>query len=132
MTESRPRSARQHRPASVLISVTGAGHENAVTEAVAALRAGIDVPILLGGAAVASEEVAPRLGSDQWTGLDARQVVLCGGATGQPDPALSRPVYSYPGCGSCSQEERWPPLWLGHHDLDITHVWTLDERLASH
>jgi len=68
-------AARQHRPVCVLISVTGAGHQKAVTEAVAALRAGIEVPILVGGAAVANEKVALRLGSDRWTGTDARQVV---------------------------------------------------------
>ncbi len=68
-------AARQHRPVCVLISVTGAGHEKAVTEAVAALRAGIEVPILVGGAVVANEKVALRLGSDRWTGTDARQVV---------------------------------------------------------
>ncbi len=68
-------AARQHRPVCVLICVTGAGHKKAVTEAVAALRAGIEVPILVGGAAVANEKVALRLGSDRWTGTDARQVV---------------------------------------------------------
>jgi len=68
-------AARQHNPICVLISVTGAGHEGAVVEALTALRAGIEVPILLGGAAVANEKVALRLGADRWTGIDARHVV---------------------------------------------------------
>ena len=68
-------AARQHRPVCVLISVTGTGHEKATVEAVAALRSGIEVPILVGGAAVANEKTALRLGSDRWTGTDARQVV---------------------------------------------------------
>ena len=68
-------AARRHRPVCVLISVTGAGHEKAVAEAVGALRSEIEVPILLGGAALADEDAALRLGSDCWTGVDATQVV---------------------------------------------------------
>ena len=68
-------AARQHEPVCVLISVTGAGHDEAITEAMAALKAGSEAPVLLGGAAVADEKVARRFGADRWTGIDARQVV---------------------------------------------------------
>jgi excisionase family DNA binding protein len=116
-------AARQHEPMCVLVSVTGAGHEEAVGEALSALRAVIEVPLLVGGAAVVSEKVALRLGSDRWTGIDARQVV----AAGQSDPALSRARYLYGGRGSWSHKERWAPFRLGQHELDVAHV-AFDER----
>lgn len=69
-------AARQHAPMCVLVSVTGEGHEEAIEETVAGLGA-IDVPVLVGGAAVADEEMAVALGSRDWTGTDALQVVAC-------------------------------------------------------
>ncbi len=68
-------AARQLQAAAVLVSVTGSGHEPAVAETVAALRAGHRRALLVGGAAVPDERAALGLGSDRWTGSDARQVV---------------------------------------------------------
>jgi MerR family transcriptional regulator, light-induced transcriptional regulator len=73
--ESFVSEARKLEPVSVLISVTGASHEEAVAETVAALRLETDRPVLVGGAAVPDERAALALGSARWTGLDARQVV---------------------------------------------------------
>lgn len=68
-------AARQLQPLSVLISVTGSGHEGAVAETVAALRSETHRAVLVGGAAVPDRSAALALGSDRWTGSDARQVV---------------------------------------------------------
>ena len=75
--ESFASAAREHKPICVLVSVTGSGHEESVIQTLAALRAATDVPVLVGGAAVATEEDSVRLGSDRWTGIDARHVVAC-------------------------------------------------------
>ena len=74
-TESFVAAVRQLRPMSVLISVTGAGHETAVAETVAALRSEHESAVLVGGAAVPDERTALAFGSDRWTGSDASQVV---------------------------------------------------------
>jgi methanogenic corrinoid protein MtbC1 len=68
-------AAERFAPACVLLSVTGAGHEAAVAETVAALRNGARWRVLVGGAAVPDEQTAERLGSARWTGRDARHVV---------------------------------------------------------
>ncbi len=68
-------AAERVAPVCVLVSVTGSGHEAAVAEAVAALRSGARCRVLVGGAAVPNEQTARRLGSDRWTGRDARHVV---------------------------------------------------------
>lgn len=75
--ESFVAAARSHKPLSVLISVTGTEHEQPIIETVAALREATDAAILVGGAAVPDEVTALTLGSDNWTGTDARQVVSC-------------------------------------------------------
>jgi excisionase family DNA binding protein len=67
--------AKRLRPVCVLVAVTGADHEEAVADAVSRLRAGTDAALLVGGGAVPDEQTAVALGSDRWTGLDARQVV---------------------------------------------------------
>ncbi len=59
----------------VLLSVTGPGHDDTVRETVRALRAETDAFVLVGGAAVPDETYALGLGSDRWTGRDARAVV---------------------------------------------------------
>ncbi len=59
----------------VLVSVTGSGHAAAVADTVGSLRAETDAAVLVGGAAVADEQAAAALGSDGWTGRDARTVV---------------------------------------------------------
>jgi excisionase family DNA binding protein len=59
------------RLVAVLIGVTSTGHDKTVRAAITALRAaGIEVPVLVGGAAVASSEHAERLGASAWTGAD--------------------------------------------------------------
>jgi excisionase family DNA binding protein len=73
--ESFVAAAKRLRPVCVLISVTGSGHEEAVAQVVSSLRSETDEALLVGGAAVPDEQAALALGSDRWTGLDARQVV---------------------------------------------------------
>jgi excisionase family DNA binding protein len=68
-------TARKLGPVCVLVSVTGSGHEAAVAEAVGSLRSAVCSALLVGGAAVPHEQAALALGSDRWSGLDARQVV---------------------------------------------------------
>jgi excisionase family DNA binding protein len=65
--------AAQHaaRLTAVFIGATSAGHDASIRASVGALRdAGVDVPVLLGGAAIATSERAEDLGADAWTGLD--------------------------------------------------------------
>lgn len=65
--------AAQHagRLVAVFIGATSSGHDAAVRASVGALRdAGVEVPVLLGGAAIASRERAEDLGADAWSGLD--------------------------------------------------------------
>jgi excisionase family DNA binding protein len=73
--ESFVTAAERLRPLCVLLSVTGTGHEAAVADAVRSLRAHTDAVVLVGGAAVPDEQAAVALGSDRFTGVDARQVV---------------------------------------------------------
>jgi excisionase family DNA binding protein len=73
--ESFVAAADQGAPWAVLLSVTGSGHERAVAQTMAALRARSAVHVLVGGAAVPDEHTAHALGSERWTGLDARRVV---------------------------------------------------------
>ena len=59
------------RLVAVLIGATSPGLDESVRTSVAALRAaGIQTPVLLGGAAIATRERAEDLGADAWTGLD--------------------------------------------------------------
>ena len=65
-----------NRLVSVLIGATATGKERAVNPTVAALRsAGVSAPILAGGAAIADDAHAARLGAVGWSGHDARQAV---------------------------------------------------------
>lgn len=68
-------AAGAHPPLCVLLSVTGPGHEAAARTTVAALRSQTAASLMVGGAAVRDAEAALALGSDRWTGTDARQVV---------------------------------------------------------
>ena len=68
-------AAVREAPLCVLISITTAGHEGAVADTVAELRERADTVVLVGGAAVKDERTARALGSDHWTGHDARDVV---------------------------------------------------------
>jgi excisionase family DNA binding protein len=60
----------------VMIGVTTDGRDDAAAEAFAALRrAGVTVPLFLGGAAITDADHARRLGADHWTGGDGRTAV---------------------------------------------------------
>ena len=64
------------RLVTVVIGVTTPGLDDAARSAVAALQAaGLRVPILAGGAAVAGADHAYALGADAWTGRDGRAVL---------------------------------------------------------
>ena len=59
------------RLVAVLIGVTSTGHDKTVRAAITALRAAeVEVPVLVGGAAIATSEHAERLGASAWTGPD--------------------------------------------------------------
>jgi excisionase family DNA binding protein len=59
------------RLVAVLIGATSPGLEASVRSSVKALRAAeVQVPVLVGGAAVPTKELADQLGADAWTGLD--------------------------------------------------------------
>jgi excisionase family DNA binding protein len=65
-----------NRLLAVIIGVTTPDRPAAVRSTIRALRsAGIDAPILLGGAAIGDEAESRRLGADAWTGPDARAAV---------------------------------------------------------
>jgi hypothetical protein len=71
----------------VAIGATTPGRDSAVRAAVRALRrGGIDVPILVGGAAVDDDHHAHRLGG-RWSGRDGSSAVAAveAAATGVPD-----------------------------------------------
>jgi excisionase family DNA binding protein len=64
------------RLVAVLVGATSHGHGKALAGAVNAVRdARRDARILVGGAAVANDGAAARLGADGWSGHDARQAV---------------------------------------------------------
>ena len=59
-----------------MIGVTTQGREGAAAAAFEALRrAGVTVPLFVGGAAVMDADHARRLGADHWTGGDGRTAV---------------------------------------------------------
>jgi excisionase family DNA binding protein len=77
------------RLVTVVIGVTAPGLDDAARSAVAALRrAGLAVPVLAGGAAIAGPDHARALGADAWTGPDGRSVLAA--VAGLTGPA-SRP-----------------------------------------
>jgi methanogenic corrinoid protein MtbC1 len=57
-------AASQQRLVAVAVSVTAPGQAEAITTTVAALRDRVDVPIILGGAAIDGDEHAKLLGAD--------------------------------------------------------------------
>lgn len=64
------------RLVAVMICATITGREDDIAATVSALRsAGVDAPVLLGGAALEGEERAKALGGDAYTGRDARTAV---------------------------------------------------------
>ena len=72
----------------VMIGVTTAGREGAAAAAFAALRrAGVTVPLFVGGAAITDADHARRLGADHWTGRDGRTAVT----------VVERVLYAGPG-----------------------------------
>jgi methanogenic corrinoid protein MtbC1 len=67
---------RAARLVAVFIGATSLGHDASVRASVGALRdAGVEVPVLLGGAAIATRERAEDLGADVWTGLDGATAI---------------------------------------------------------
>ncbi len=65
-----------NRLVAVVVGVTTPGRDAIVRATVRALRAGgIDVPVLLGGAAITGAEHVRKLGADGWSGSDARSAV---------------------------------------------------------
>lgn len=92
--ESFVESATQaSRLVAVMIGVTLVGPEAGVADAVAALKeAGVEAPVLVGGAAVKGEEAAASLGADAWTGPDARAALATLNAVAAPRRRPARPV----------------------------------------
>jgi excisionase family DNA binding protein len=69
-------ASRPDRLVAVLVGGTTTGHTKALAQAVGAVRADRpNTPVLAGGAAVADEMAAIRLGADGWSGHDARQAM---------------------------------------------------------
>jgi excisionase family DNA binding protein len=65
-----------NRLVTVMICATTAGRDAAVRSGIRALRdGGVDVPVIVGGAAIADAAHARRLGADDWSGSDARSAV---------------------------------------------------------
>jgi excisionase family DNA binding protein len=69
-------AAAANRLVGVLIGATTPDNERNISAAVAAVReAELGAPVLIGGAAIADDAHAQRLGADFWTGRSARDVV---------------------------------------------------------
>lgn len=59
-------AAVQQRLVAVGVSATNPGQDEAIAETVAALKRSVEVPIVVGGAAITSDEHAHELGADAW------------------------------------------------------------------
>ena len=70
-------TARQaNRLIAIAIAATSTGREGALRTTIRALRRNaISAPVLVGGAAIAGEEHARRVGADGWSGPDARSAL---------------------------------------------------------
>jgi excisionase family DNA binding protein len=66
---------KAERLVGVMIGVTTDGREGAAAAFAALRRAGVTVPLFVGGAAVTDADHARRLGADHWTGGDGRAAV---------------------------------------------------------
>jgi methanogenic corrinoid protein MtbC1 len=65
-----------NRLVAVMICATTTGRDAAVRSGIRALRdRGVDAPVIVGGAAIADDAHARRLGADVWSGSDARSAV---------------------------------------------------------
>lgn len=67
-------SSTTHRLRAIGVSATSAGNEAAIAEMVAALRAGLDAPVIVGGRGIDSLAVAQELGADLWARTAAEGV----------------------------------------------------------
>jgi methanogenic corrinoid protein MtbC1 len=68
---------RAHRLVAVVIGATTPDTDRAIRATVRALRAGgVEVPVLVGGAAIRDAAHARRLGADDWSGADGRAALL--------------------------------------------------------
>jgi methanogenic corrinoid protein MtbC1 len=76
-TDSFPVAAdHADRLVAVMIGVTTQGRDGAAAAAIAALRrAGVTVPLFVGGAAITDPDHARRVDADHWTGGDGRAAV---------------------------------------------------------
>ncbi len=64
------------RLCSVALGATLGGNESEIATAIGALHAQVpDVPIVVGGAGVPTEELSRKLGADHWSGPDGRTLV---------------------------------------------------------
>jgi MerR family transcriptional regulator, light-induced transcriptional regulator len=69
-------AASTQRLAAVMVGVTTPGHDRPAAHALRELRrAGIAVPLFIGGRAIHDEAHAHRLGADHWSGRDGRHAV---------------------------------------------------------
>lgn len=69
-------ASRPDRLVAVLVGATTRGHARTLARTIKAIRtARPETPILAGGAAIADQAAATRLGSDGWSGHDAAQAV---------------------------------------------------------
>jgi excisionase family DNA binding protein len=65
-----------NRLTAVLIGVTTRGRDASVRATIRALRTqGVEVPVLIGGAAIGDDAHARRLGADAWSGTDGRSAL---------------------------------------------------------
>ena len=73
---------RAHRLVAVVIGATTPDADRAIRATVRAVRsAGVDAPVLVGGAAIGDDRHARRLGADGWTGADGRAALTAIEAT---------------------------------------------------
>lgn len=67
---------RSDRLVAIAIGSTLPGNEPAITDVVSAVQDAMPgIPVILGGAGIATQAAARRLGADLWSGADGREVV---------------------------------------------------------
>jgi len=67
---------RATRLVAVVVGTTSSGNERSLRASLRALRrVGVEVPVLVGGAAIPDEATALALGADAWTGVDGATAI---------------------------------------------------------